>query len=329
LRATAAGLDSRQVQHGDRLYIPMPLFWVGGFGTGLLSVLLAGATLLTEAAPEPARTLRFLERERVTLFRGWPDQAARIAAEPAFGSVDLSSLRPASLGAVLPPKLRGAPGARANLFGMTESFGPYSGARLDIDLPPDKYGSCGRPFPGVEVRIVDVDSRAVAAPGMDGEIELRGPNMMRSICGRDRSELFGVDGWYATGDTGALDEDGYLWFTGRVDDLFKVKGATVAPPEVEAALRTIPGVRQAFVTDVPDGKGRSQVGAVVVVTDGTAAGAVFAAARERLSSFKVPTRWVLAPDPDAVPMLSTGKVDKPALQRLIDEAGVGTGRDGA
>ena len=58
----------------------MPFFWVGGFGTGLLSALLAGATLLTEARPEPARTLPFLERNRVTLFRGWPDQAAALAA---------------------------------------------------------------------------------------------------------------------------------------------------------------------------------------------------------------------------------------------------------
>jgi acyl-coenzyme A synthetase/AMP-(fatty) acid ligase len=323
LRATAAGLESRQVHHDDRLYIPMPFFWVGGFGTGLLSVLLTGATLLTEATPEPARTLRFIERERVTLFRGWPEQAARIGAHPAFASTDLSSLRPASLGGVLPPERRPAPGTRANLFGMTESFGPYCGARLDVDLAADKRGSCGLPFAGVEVRIVDVASRARVEPGAGGEILLRGPNMMRGICGRVGSELFDADGWYATGDTGALDRDGYLWFTGRVDDLFKVKGATVAPTEVEAALRTIPGVRQAFVTDVPGGDGRAVVGALVVVPEGTQLADVSRAARDRLSSFKVPTRWVLVRDPGTVPMLATGKVDKPALQRLLSEAGVG------
>ena len=108
IRATAAGLDARRIGPGERLYIPMPFFWVGGFGGGLLSVLVAGATLLTEAVPEPARTLRFLERERVTLFRGWPDQAARIAADRAFATADLSSLRPGSLDAVLPPELPGA-----------------------------------------------------------------------------------------------------------------------------------------------------------------------------------------------------------------------------
>ena len=62
---------------------------MGGFGTGLLSVLVAGATLVIEAQPEPARTLELLERERVTLFRGWPDQADALAAHPAFASTDL------------------------------------------------------------------------------------------------------------------------------------------------------------------------------------------------------------------------------------------------
>ena len=74
----------------DRLYIPMPFFWIGGLGTGLLSALVAGATLLTERQPEAAATLRLLERERVTLFRGWPDQAVAIAAHPDFATTDLS-----------------------------------------------------------------------------------------------------------------------------------------------------------------------------------------------------------------------------------------------
>jgi acyl-coenzyme A synthetase/AMP-(fatty) acid ligase len=308
LRATAAGLEARCIGAGERLYIPMPFFWTGGFGGGLLSVLLAGATLLTEATPEPGRTIRFLERERVTLFRGWPDQAARIAAHPDFAGADLSSLRPASLAAVLPPAQRPRPGARANLFGMTESGGPYCGARLDVDLPADEHGSCGRPFAGIEVRIVE------------GEIQLRGPNMMRGICGRIRSELFDADGYYATGDLGKLDEDGTVWFTGRRDDMFKVKGATVYPTEVESGLRSIPGVAQAFVTDVAAEGGAREVAALVVSK--TDAETLVAAARARLSSFKVPTLWLVVPSPDPVPMSATGKVEKRALQELLLSRGV-------
>ena len=308
LRATAAGLDARCIGAGERLYIPMPFFWTGGFGGGLLSVLLAGATLLTESTPEPGGTIRFLERERATLFRGWPDQAARIAADPSFATADLSSLRPASLAAVLPPAQRPRAGARANLFGMTESGGPYCGARLDLDLPAAKHGSCGRPFAGVEVRIVD------------GEIQLRGPNLMRGICGRIRSELFDAAGYYATGDLGKLDEDGYLWFTGRRDDMFKVRGATVYPTEVEAGLRSIPGVSQAFVTDVATDAGAPEVAALVVSSAG--ADALAEAARARLSSFKVPTLWHVVPNPKPVPMSATGKVDKRALQELLRTRGV-------
>ena len=315
LRATAVGLAARCVGPGERLYIPMPFFWTGGFSGGLLSVLIAGATLLTESVPEPGATIRFLVRERVTLFRGWPDQAARLAAHPAFAAADLASLRPASLAAVLPPEQRPRPGARANLFGMTESGGPYCGARLDRDLPADKQGSCGRPFAGIEVRIVEPESRRAVAPGVDGEIQLRGPNLMRGICGRLRSELFDAEGYYSTGDLGRLDTDGYLWFAGRRDDMFKVRGATVYPAEVEAALRSIAGVAQAFVANVIADDGTDEVAALIV--SNLDLDVVAVAARARLSAFIVPTVWLVTADPSEVPMLATSKLDKPALQQLL------------
>ncbi|HTR68803.1 MAG TPA: class I adenylate-forming enzyme family protein [Mycobacteriales bacterium] len=314
LLATACGLSARCIGPDERLYIPMPLFWTGGFNGGLLSVLVAGATLITEAIPEPEATLALLARERVTLFRGWPDQAARLAAHPCFATTDLSCLRDGSLPAVLPPSRRPTPGARANLFGMTETAGPYCGARLDSDLPADKYGSCGRPFDGIEVRIVDPERGGEQPPGVPGEIRLRGPRVMRAIKGRLREATFDVDGFYPTGDLGALDADGYLWFHGRLDDMVKVKGATVYPSEVEAALRAVDGVRQAHVTDVstPDGSAI----AALVVGDRSAAD-VAADVAQRLSAFKVPTRWLVIGSPDDVPLNASSKVDKPALQERL------------
>src|SRR3546814_19278776 len=92
---------------------------------------------------------------------------------------------------------------------------------------------------------------------------------MRGICGRPRSAVFTPDGWYPTGDLGRLDADRYLWFPGRVDDMFKVKGATVYPSEGEAALRSTPGVSQANVADVPARAGRHEVGVLVVSGRGT------------------------------------------------------------
>ena len=320
LHAVASGLEARCLGADDRLYIPMPFFWTGGFCMGLLSVVIAGATLVTEAVPEPGATLALLERERVTLFRGWPDQAARLAADPRFASTDLSDLGPGSLPAVLPPGMRPEPGARPILFGMTETCGAYSGGRLDVDLPAEARGSCGRPFAGVEVRIVDPESGTPVPPGAAGEIGVRGRNVMRGICGRTRDQTFDADGFYRTGDLGRLDSAGYLWFEGRADDMFKVRGATVYPTEVEAAVRALGGVRQVHVTDVTDGAGAREVGALVVT--GRPLDELAAGVRERLSAFKVPTRWVVTGSPDDVPLTATSKVDKAALQHLLRRDGL-------
>ena len=315
LGAVASGLAARCIDADTRLYLPMPFFWVGGFGGGVLSALLAGATLITEEIPRPETTLALLESERVTLFRGWPDQAAALALHG--GDADLSALRPGSLEALLPAELRSAPGARANLFGMTESFGPYCGFAGDTDMPRSAWGSCGKPFAGMEVRIVEVDTAVPVPAGTVGEIQLRGPHVLRGICGRSREEIFTVDGYYPTGDLGRLDDDGFLYYHGRSDDMFKVSGATVYPGEVEKALRAIEGVTAAFVTCVPDGD-RFRVGAAVA-GDGLTAVELREQARTLVSAFKVPTVWLLIGRPDAVPRGPTGKVDKRRLQEMLSE----------
>ncbi|HUB58544.1 MAG TPA: class I adenylate-forming enzyme family protein [Mycobacterium sp.] len=320
LGAVASGLASRCIDSDTRLYLPMPFFWVGGFGSGVLSALLAGTTLVTEDIPQPETTLRLLERERVTLFRGWPDQAEALARHPYRTEVDLSALRPGSLDALLAPEQRAKPGARATLFGMTEAFGPYCGYPADTDMPQSAWGSCGKPFPGMEVRITDPDSGEPVAAETIGMIELRGPHTLRGICRRSREELFTTDGFYPTGDLGRLDDDGFLFYHGRSDDMFKVSGATVYPSEVEQALRELDGVQNAFVTNVPGARG-DRVGAIVVCdTAANTAEQLRTAARRLLSSFKVPTMWLLVDSDDTIPRGPTGKVDVRRLRDLLTDA---------
>ena len=317
LGAVRSGLASRCIDSETRLYLPMPFFWVGGFGSGVLSALVAGATLVTEATPQPESTLRLLERERVTLFRGWPDQAEALARHPHRQRVDLSALRPGSLDALLPVEQRSQSGSRATLFGMTESFGPYCGYPADTDMPRSAWGSCGRPFPGMEVRIVDPEGGNPLPAGAIGVIQIRGPHTLRGMCRRSREELFTVDGYYPTGDLGRLDEAGFLFYHGRTDDMFKVSGATVYPTEVERALRDIDGVTNAFVTNVPGAQG-DRVGAAVVGDTGrTTTEQLRASARALLSSFKVPTVWLLVDSDDTIPRGSTGKVDIRALREML------------
>lgn len=320
LGAVRAGLADRCVTADTRLYLPMPFFWVGGLGGGILSALLAGATLVTEEIPRPRDTLRLLERERVTLFRGWPDQAVALAREAEASGADLSALRPGSLEALLPPELRARPGARANLFGMTESFGPYCGYPADTDMPEEAWGSCGRPFAGTEVRIADPENGQPLSAGQIGEILIRGPHIMRGICGRSRGELFTADGFYRTGDLGRLDESGFLFYHGRSDDMVKVSGATVYPSEVEHALRSLEQVRGAVVTDLAGDNG-PRIAAAVVCTPGTTAEELRTATRNVLSAFKVPTVWLLLDSDDALPRGGTGKIDLPALRALLSAQG--------
>ena len=130
------------------------------------------------------------------------------------------------------PDRRPNAAARPNTFGMTETFGPYLGAPLDVDLPEEARGSCGRPFDGYEVE------------RHDGVLCVRGPNVLRTILGRTREEVFDPDGWYVTGDLGDIDDGGWVWFRGRADDMFKVKGATVYPSAVSYTHLTLPTNRE-------------------------------------------------------------------------------------
>jgi acyl-CoA synthetase (AMP-forming)/AMP-acid ligase II len=310
LAAVQSGLAARCIDADTRLYLPMPFFWVGGFGSGVLSALLAGATLVTEEIPRPETTLRLLERECVTLFRGWPDQAEALARQSASIGADLSALRPGSLEALLPSEQRAEPGARAKLFGMTEAFGPYCGYAADTDMPQSAWGSCGKPFDGMEVRIVDPDTGEPIPDGSIGMIQIRGPHTLRGVCRRSREDLFTPDGYYPTGDLGHLDDDGFMFYHGRSDDMFKVSGATVYPSEVEQALRAIDGVDNAFVTDVSGAVGAVVIGEAMVED-------LRAAARKLLSSFKVPTVWLLLDSDDAVPRGTTGKVDVRRLRAML------------
>jgi acyl-CoA synthetase (AMP-forming)/AMP-acid ligase II len=175
-------------------------------------------------------------------------------------------------------------------------------------------------FDGVELRVVDLDTGATVGAGETGELHLRGPNLMRGICGRTRAEVFTEDEFYPTGDVGRVDADGFVFLTGRRDDMFKVRGATVYPSEVEQALHALPAVRRAYVVDVVGSGGGAEVAAAVVLTDDAGDVTVerlASEAKQQLSSFKVPTRWRII-GADDVPMTNTSKVDKVGLQRLFD-----------
>jgi acyl-CoA synthetase (AMP-forming)/AMP-acid ligase II len=119
------------------------------------------------------------------------------------------------------------------------------------------------------------------------------------------------DGWLHTGDLGHLDDDGYLWITGRAKDMIIRGGENIAPAAVEEALAGIPGVVESAVFGVPHPDLGEEVMAAVVVEDGLTAERLQAELRSRLASFAIPSRWQLGPEP--LPTNHAGKIDKKRL----------------
>jgi fatty-acyl-CoA synthase len=160
-------------------------------------------------------------------------------------------------------------------------------------------------------------------PGIEGEIRIGGPTVMRGYHKQDRAAAFDADGLFRTGDLGRVDERGALHFVGRLKDVIKSGGANVAAAEVEAVLMSHPAVAAAYAIGVPDPARGESVGAFVVPKAALEPDALIAWARERLASYKVP-RWVWLRQEHELPQKASGKADKTALradaERLRAEA---------
>jgi len=309
----------RGLRADDRLYTPMPLFWVGGLHTGLLACMDAGACLICEESFDAERTLELLERERVTLVLGWPYHGKALSEHPSFLERDLSRLRPGARNALLPPGMPVLdPALRPNWLGMTETFGPHCSGQMDELLADAQRGSFGAPMPGLEHRIVDPADGRPLSVGEEGEICVRGYALMQGIHKQEREETFDRDGFYHTGDRGWFGSDGHLYFTGRGGDVIKTAGANVSPREVELAIESFSEVKEAYVVGLPDADRGEIVAAAIVLVEGASIDPeeLKGRLRSQLSAFKVP-RYVLIMAKAELPETSTGKIQKSRLLELL------------
>ncbi|MBV9995336.1 MAG: acyl--CoA ligase [Caulobacteraceae bacterium] len=322
LRATFQFLDYINIKPDDRTYTAQPFFWVGGLNINLLPTMYLGACMCFSETPDPADIIAMARREGVTRFTGWPAQAQRLRQALAEGGEGLTKLR-AGLGEPLDELGRPIPPERrlSGLMGMTESFGMHSIDRAG-PTPLGKGGSWGRKLPGMERLIVDPETGSPLTTGERGELFIRGHNMMHGYYRKERWEVFTAEGYFPTGDLSILDEDDYIYFVGRKGEMIKTSGANVAPPEVENALLTCPGVREAIVFGVPDATKGEVVAAVVSPQDGAALDAegLRLALRERLSPYKVPQTFAFLTH-DEIPRTASGKAIKPKLREMLFPAG--------
>ena len=283
----------------DRLVCALPLFHLHGLGVGLHGTLSAGGSVVLRPSFDAADVIRSIDDHRASLFFGVPTMYVRLAAAEQLGG--LRRLRlcvsgSAPLSADLHRAVSVASGQHIiERYGMTETVmnvsNPYDGDR--------RAGTVGLPLPGVQVRLDDDTD----------EILLRGPNVFAGYWERPEAnaEAF-VDGWFASGDVGAFDDDGYLRIVGRRKELIISGGYNVYPREVEDVLRGARGVIDVAVVGVAD----LQWGeAVVAFVEGDVdTGALLAYGAERLAPYKRPKRVHRV---DALPRNALGKVVKADL----------------
>jgi len=316
--AYAAGLG---VGPGDRALAANPFFHTFGYAAGILTCLIAGATLYPMAAFDPAQVLDVIESERLTWLPGPPTIYPMLMDSPARRGRDTSSLRLAVTGASVVPgelirRMRSDLGFREVLtaYGLTESSGAVT--MCSLSDPDDKVEqTSGRPLPGVHVAIRDVDGRALPA-GESGEVCVHGPNVMLGYLDDPASTDEAIDarGWLRTGDVGFLDADGYLHITDRIKDMFIVGGFNAYPAEIERILTQHPAVSQAAVIGVPDPR-LGEVGRAYVIPRldaALSAEELIAWAREQMANYKVPREVVITDD---LPRNGAGKISKLDLKR--------------
>jgi long-chain acyl-CoA synthetase len=303
---------------------PLPMFHIGGIGWAFLG-LWNGATTVLVSEFVPDAVLDLFERKRVTNAVLVPTMLQMLAAVPGAAERDYSALRSIAYGAspITTPVLKAALRTfRCDLFGvygLTETTG--AAVQLDAqDHDPDGprehlLRSAGRPYPWVDLRIVDPATGVERGPREVGEVWLRAPNVMAGYFERpaETAAALTPDGWLRTGDGGYLDDEGYLFLTDRIKDMIVSGGENVYPVEVEEALAQHPAVDEVAVIGVPHERWGETVTALVVPRAGATLDAdeLVAFARARLAGYKLPRSIEFV---GALPRTPSGKVLKRELR---------------
>ncbi|MFN3297126.1 class I adenylate-forming enzyme family protein [Caldimonas sp.] len=312
----------RRLTSADRVYGVLPLSHVYGLTAVLLATLSAGASLVLAARFAPEAMARALADERITVLHGVPAMYAKLLewGDRPGNTLRASALRVAqSGGAPLDQALKdrfeqhfGLP--LHNGYGMTEASPSICQTRLDA---PRRDCSVGPPIPGIEVQVVDLESRRPVPVGETGELWLRGPNVMKGYYRNPAltAETVDTDGWLHTGDLARMEADGTLSIVGRSKELIIRSGFNVYPVEVEDVLNAHPDVVLSAVVGRPV-PGNEEVVAFVEPVPGRTLDteALMAWLRERLSPYKLPAQIVVMPQ---LPASATGKLYK---QRLREQA---------
>lgn len=312
-----------QMTEQDRCYSIARLFFAYGLGNAGYFPLSCGATtILSPARPAPAGIFADIERYKPTLFFSVPSNYAALLAHASESGVefDLSSVRQAvSAGESLPASLFERFERRFGVeildgLGSTETLQMVISSRAGEVRP----GSSGKVIPGYEAKIVNHEGHPVA-PGEIGSLLIKGDSTCTGYWNQQEKTQDTFEGhWFRTGDKYYQDEDGYFWYVGRADDLFKVNGRWLSPAEVESALIAHPAIREAAVVAREDESKLTKPAAYVVVNPSFHPSDELVRELqewvvERIGAYKHP-RWIEFMS--ELPKTATGKLQRFKLREL-------------
>jgi acyl-CoA synthetase (AMP-forming)/AMP-acid ligase II len=294
----------------DASLIVMPLFHVHGLLGATLSTLFSGGTAVVPATFSASKFWQQVADGRITWYSAVPTIHQILLSRADADGAPHSGLRfIRSCSAALVPAVFsqleerfGAPVLEA--YGMTEAAHQMA----SNPQPPAKRkaGTVGMGT-GVQIMILD-DHGNRMAQGHQGEVSIRGPNVMHGYRNNPEANAASFSsGYFRTGDQGCLDADGYLTLTGRLKELINRGGEKISPLEVDAVLLEHPAVAEAVSFAVPDAKYGEEVNGAVVLKADAEADEIIAFCRERLADFKVPKRVYVA---TALPRTATGKIQR-------------------
>jgi len=320
---TAASYQSTGIAQSEVMLVTNPVFHIAGMVMGVNLPVYGSNTAVLLTRFDTDAVISAIETYRVGYWYSVVPMNAAVLNHPDIKQRNLHSLKTnltTSFGMALTEeisraweKLTGGCILREAAYGLSETH------TCDTFMPRGKikYGSCGIPTFETDVKIVDPETGKELGPGKQGEIVLKNPGVFKGYWNNPESTRKTLrDGWVYTGDVGMIDDDGYLYFNGRLKEMIKCSGYSVFPEDVEALMLKHPAVAQVAVIGVPDKTRGESVKAFIVLKENyrnkISPEEIIAWAKNNMAAYKYP-RYVEFRE--SLPATGTGKV----LRRLLKE----------
>jgi long-chain acyl-CoA synthetase len=323
LYKTAATTQVNQIKAEDRTLVTSPLCHIAGMVMGVNLPVYSGSQCVLLTRFDPNTTIDAIEHYKITNWYSVAPMNAAILQMPGIEKRDLTSLRynmSTSFGLPVTKKLADQWKMLTKGCIMYEAaYGLSETHTCDTFMPIDniKFGSCGIPVYENEIRILDIETGVPVPRGERGEIVVKNRGVFKGYLNRPEATAETLcDGWVHTGDIGMLDEDGYLYFSGRLKELIKCSGYSVFPEDVEALVNEHPAVQKTAVVGVPDPARGESVKAFIVLKNEykgkVTEHELIEWSKQHMAAYKYPRFIEFL---DELPATSSGKV----LRRLLKE----------